>query len=928
MDRLGVDGWWGGLMKTRYVFSCAIAALLSGGAGMTVAAEAPSAPAAGSAALISAGAAGAAPAADASAGPAPVEEVVVTAQRRSENIERVPATIQAFTGQTLSQLNVNSLNDILKFTPNVTLATNGPGQGNIFLRGLSTGFAGNQSSAAVGQFPNVAIYLDDQSFQFPSRNVDIYVADIQRVEVLEGPQGTLFGGGAEAGALRYITNKPKLGVTEGNAEGEHGFTAGGDDNTKVTATLNVPIGDNFAVRAVVYDERQGGYINNEPSTFTRSNSDLGNYYFNIRPNAGNGLCPNRLPPGAAGLCTLAGAPQANNFAQAKDAFNPTTYVGGRISALYKVNDDWDVLIAQSVQKLNADGLYDEYPTGSDFQPLKPLQVTAFAPSFDDDKFENTAWTINGKLKDLRLVYTGGYTVRNIDQQQDYTNYSRTGGGIYYQCTGGTGGLFGGATQPLNCNSPIGFWRDTVKNTHFSNEFRVSTPDTWRLRGIGGVYYEDFKIDDVQNFNYKTIPACSPANLAAALNGGQTCVADVRTAPNSTANDPGIRNDTTAFGEDLQRGYKQLAFFTSLDFDIIPNRLTVTGGARFFQYSEFEVGSQYATGAGCVDVPNGDCTGGLTNINNARDKKVYTGFRSRASILGRLTPTTSVYYTFSQGFRPGGFNRAVSAVAKDANGDPQYERPNSYSPDQLTNNEIGLKTELFEHRLQVNLSAYYENWDNVQVNFYDPTVLGNTSFATNGPNYDIKGVEAQIVAHPLEGLTVQGSASYNHDTQSNSPALIDNIPSSPGFGKPITQVIASGSGLVSFANPFGAPGTTPAFSPDFKANLRVRYDWAIRDYKAFAQVGGSYTGSEFNQPATSLSGDGVLIPNTTLLRYFQPAYAIADASFGIAKDHWTAEVYGTNLNDSHASTFTSSAQFIKSEVPLRPLVVALKIGYSF
>ena len=119
---------------------------------------------------------------------------------------------------------------------------------------LSTGFAGNQSSAAVGGFPNVAVYLDDQSMQFPARNVDIYMVDMDRVEVLEGPQGTLFGGGAEAGALRYITAKPKLGVFEGSAEGSYSFTAGGDPNKcRVNAMINIPIiKDVFAVRASVF----------------------------------------------------------------------------------------------------------------------------------------------------------------------------------------------------------------------------------------------------------------------------------------------------------------------------------------------------------------------------------------------------------------------------------------------------------------------------------------------------------------------------------------------------------------------------------------------------------------------------------------------------------------------------------------------------
>ncbi|MEI9965407.1 MAG: TonB-dependent receptor plug domain-containing protein [Caulobacteraceae bacterium] len=235
------------------------------------------------------------------------------------------------------------------------------------MRGLSNGFRGSQSSATIGNFPNVAIYLDDQSMQFPARNVDIYMADMQRVEVLEGPQGTLFGGGAEAGAIRYITNKPNLSTFEAKTEASYGFTTGGDPNSSINAMLNVPIvQDKLAARLVVYDERQGGYIDNVPSTFTRSNEDLGNHYFNITPTGG--LCPNGKPAGAAGFCALPNAPQGNNISTAKDNFNPVTYQGVRGELAYKINDDWDILITESLQQLDADGLSVEYPVGSDFSP--------------------------------------------------------------------------------------------------------------------------------------------------------------------------------------------------------------------------------------------------------------------------------------------------------------------------------------------------------------------------------------------------------------------------------------------------------------------------------------------------------------------------------------------------------------------------------
>jgi iron complex outermembrane receptor protein len=852
-------------------------------------------------------------AADQGAASGGVEEIVVTAQRRDETVQRVPMTVQALTGATLANLNVTTLDGLLKYTPNVTYGNNGPGQGNIFMRGLSAGFAGDQSSATAGNFPNVALYLDDQSMQFPGRNVDIYMADMERVEVLEGPQGTLFGGGAEAGAVRYITNKPKLNVYEGKFEGSYGGTSGGGANSSANVMLNIPVvQDRLAVRAVVYDERQGGYIDNVPSTFTRSNQDLGNGYFNIKPSGGS--CPNGLPAGAAGLCSPPNSGPINNYAIASKDSNPVTYAGARLSALVNITPDWDLLIAESFQNLDAEGLSVEYPTGSDFQPLKPLQVTAFNPSYEKDNYENTAWTLKGKIGDLKAIYTGAYMVRNISQQMDYINYSRSAGGMYYQCTGGTTG-WGGTPY---CYSPNGYWQDTVKNTHLTNEVRLSTPDDWRIRAIGGAFFENFRIYDDMNFNYKTLPAC-PTTVTPAT---PFCVADVAPAAGATTNHPGVRSDSTAFGEDTQRGYDQTAFFGSVDFDIIPKVLTVTAGTRYYRYSEFEVGTQYGTSTGCANV-SAPCTADLVNINNAHDNVVYSGFKSRANVTWHVTPDTMVYYTFSQGFRPGGFNRSVKAVADlTGKGTAQYEKPNGYSPDSLTNNEIGLKTELLDHRLQLNLSAYYMQWDNVQFLFFNPTQLGNTTFGVNGPNYNVKGVEGQFVARVTHELTVQGSADYNDDTQANSPCLVANL--GPNAGKCITQVNGA-----PFQNPFGTEGSTPAFSPTFQGNLRASYDWLIGpDYKASAKAGVNYTGSMYNQPATYASGTGVLIPNTTYLRYLQPSYTTFDASLGIAKDKWSVQLFGTNLGDSHASTFTSSAQFIKSEVPLRPRVFGVKLGASF
>src|SRR5258707_1898843 len=213
------------------------------------------------------------------AGTGALEEITVTAQRRTENIQDVPISMQALTAQMLQQLNVSTLDDYIKYLPNVTTANNGPGQNEVFMRGLSAGSQPSQGSASTGLWPNVAIYLDNQSGQLPNRNLDIYAADLNRIEVLEGPQGTLFGAGAEAGVIRYITNEPKLDVTEANVKAGYGVTAHGNPNTDLTAMVNLPlIANTMAVRAVIYNDRRGGYIDNVPATFKRKDTDNGIHY--------------------------------------------------------------------------------------------------------------------------------------------------------------------------------------------------------------------------------------------------------------------------------------------------------------------------------------------------------------------------------------------------------------------------------------------------------------------------------------------------------------------------------------------------------------------------------------------------------------------------------------------------------------------------
>ncbi len=853
-------------------------------------------------------------------------EIVVTAQRRSESMQNVPISMQAFTAKSLSELNVSTFDDYIKYLPNVTSANNGPGQNEVFMRGLSAGAQPSQGSGTTAAFPNVAIFLDNQSGQLPGRNLDIYAADLNRIEILEGPQGTLFGSGAEAGMIRYITNEPKLNVTEGSIKASYGTTAGGESNSDLEAVLNLPlIADRLAVRGVIFNDQRGGYIDNVPATFTRRNTDVGIHYAGYPADAG-GNCPNGLPN--AGWCVPPNARSVNNNAIAANDINPVTYKGIRVEALIKFNDDWDLLLSQMYQKMDSQGVFYQQPKGSDGETLQPLQVTLFNPSYNRDKFTNTAWTLNGKIGPLKAVYTGGYLSRKVDQVNDYTNYSRGVYADYYQCHGAS------ALNPATCYSPQVIWRAKEQNEHTQHEFRISTPDDWRARAIAGVYLEKNKLYDQSDWRYKTVPPCTSNGTPGVDPGNTDCFTPTGQFPGTTVKEPGVRDVNSSFFQDDVREVKQTAFFASFDYDIVPKVLSLTVGTRHFKFKNSLKGN-VAISFFCFQggVPAGGCVQGY-NLDNPADgiplKDTESGWKSRANLSWHITPDVMLYYTYSQGFRPGGFNQNGGTLhAFGTDGVEQYAVPRSYQSDKLTNNELGWKAELFDHRVQWNGAVYQEKWENVQVAFFNPGLVGNIFYNTNGQNFDLKGIETSFIFRLLPGLTLQAAGSWNRSKQTNSPALITNNPASNNFGNPITQNCDStGANCVAVTNPFGPVGSPTANSPPVQFSFRARYQWSIGDYEAFVQAGASHVGHSFTQAGSNppIAADGII--TTGRLRFENDAYSTYDASFGVSKDQWNVAVFGENLSNSHAAVFTSTQQFIVAQTPLRPRVLGVTVGYKF
>ncbi len=794
------------------------------------------------------------------------EVVMVSAQRRNQNLQDVPVSIQVLTGETLKRLNIENFDDMLKYLPNVTAGGFGPGQENIYMRGLSIGGdEGGQGGGAVGSFPNVAVYLDDQSAQLPNKNLDVYPVDLQRVEVLEGPQGTLFGSGAEAGVLRYITNKPDLEHYTVTLDGGAGGTAKGGANYNGDVIINAPlIKDKFAVRLVAYNDTRGGYIDNSFGTFARQSTDLGIHYAGYTNNI----------PGPANARN-----STNNASLVGSNINSATYQGIRGEALYQFDDDWNVLFAESAQRLRSDGVFYEEPqtSGSSPQQLSELSVQEFEPSFDDESFVNTALTINGRIGWLKLTYDGAYLVTKSHQQQDYTNYSRGLYADYYQC------------QPANpvkgiptsqCYSPGSTWEDTEKDSHLSQEIRLSTPTNLRVRAIGGFFYENFQVEDETNFNYLTAPGFTPLGPA----------------PGATVNDPNERAADTGFFNDIQRGYSQYAIFGSGDVDIIPHVLTATFGTRWFDFHNYEKGT-YVSGFGCSVSYTGSppCTAGAVNLDAKNLNSAEYGFRNRANLTWKITSDIMVYYTYSEGYRPGGFNRRAPTAEHGT-----FVGDIGYTSDSLTNNEIGYKTQFFRHRLTIDGAFYDEDWSNVQDRLFDPAGgFGNLAFTVNGPDYRVLGTEMQVTAHATENLTFYGGFSLNDSKQLSSP--------------PVTA--ANGAVLPNSIGIFGDIGDTLALSPIFKGNVRARYEFFYRGTEPFFQIGGQYTGHSHSAVSN-------------FNNFYMAPYAQMDVSAGFSRGPLRVEAFCSNCTDTRGEQFISAAQFVESIIVTRPLTAGLKVSYTF
>ena len=295
---------------------------------------------------------------------------------------------------------------------------------------------------------------------------------------------------------------------------------------------------------------------------------------------------------------------------------------------------------------------------------------------------------------------------------------------------------------------------------------------------------------------------------------------------------------------------------------------------------------------------------------------------------KATEDVLFYATWSQGFRPGGFNRGSSQQLQGVDRSTgtarratykQWQIPFSFDSDDLVNKEIGWKTSFLNNRLQFNGAIYQEDWANVQSPIFAPQAgFGNLTIGVNGPTYRTQGISMSAIWRATQSLTFETSMAYNKAELQNSPQFINNIPGTPGFGTAITETwvgTATSGGPVAVVNVFGTQGDAAALAPKFQANLRTRYEWNMGDYDYYWQVGATHQGE---RASSSNRLQALLMPATTEF----------GLSAGAAKGNWSAELAISNLTNNDKSQYTSNTQFITVETPSRPRTIQLQIGYKF
>ena len=641
-----------------------------------------------------------------------LQEVLVTANKRSEDTKEVPVSIGVVDGQEIADLHIEGYEDITRIVPGVSFAAhnngpNGPGQDNITIRGISS---------TVGN-PTVGTYIDEVpiiTITGQAGDADPRLIDIDRIEVLRGPQGTLYGASSEGGTIRYITNQPDLQSYSGYFRQELSGTEHGGFNFDERGVINIPvIPDVFALRVSAEYGQDSGYIN----------------HYALDGSLATGAA-------TAGGLLERGVNSDNNLAvNVKGLWTPSENLTVTPALLYQ-----RVVANDSSTFMPGLGLYNEFN-----------QV----PGIDHDSLFVPSLTVKASLGAADLTSVTSFVNRQVERQADGTYYNTTAVVQYYLDTQTTPPytLHTDADNDIlgNIPSPVNF---TDHFNTFTQEFRVSSPaEQTRVKWVGGLFFSNQEwthldvepapgfsaaFQNIYGYSIDADPVLNPTIGTASYN------------PNFWAND-------MVWEVDDHNLVKQYAVFGQIDIELFPT-LHLGLGDRYVRATE----EFSETGTGFFEFGNAG-TAGINGGAPYTQSAAFSSSTPKITLTYDVDPQSDLYASAGKGFRLGGATTPNTNAACVAGllelGD--VNAPKSYGPDQLWSYELGSKSLIFEKTLSINADVYYIDWKNIQQSITIP-ICGGVFNANVGDATAIGSeIEARYKPPVIPGLTLSLNLGAEH-----------------------------------------------------------------------------------------------------------------------------------------------------------------------
>jgi outer membrane receptor protein involved in Fe transport len=727
---------------------------------------------------------------------AAVAEVVVTAQKRASTVQDTPISISAVSGAELQARGMSDFTALAQSVPGVSLKSEGPGQTEVELRGM-TSSGGNSST--------VGFYLDDVPLTAPAgaQNGKVVINpalyDLSRVEVLRGPQGTLYGSGSMGGTVRLITNAPDPSGFHASGESSLSGTEGGGFNHTDNLMLNIPlVDDRLALRVVGTEAYTSGWIDR--------------------------IVANPFPLVSANGAVRGDVQDAPVQKQYPGSNSDQLY-GVRATLLWKPTSRLSITPAVFYQTDHQDGVsaYDSVPgTEAHYQPFDIAEpssdtITIFSlnVNYAFDGFDVTSSTAQWYRRSIQ-VEDGSEDFNNPDTGVTFAANNGLANPGYYG-PNGSGEVFGRENDP---------------SKQFSEELRFASKGGGRLSWVGGVFYSDF--------SSKWTFAGTTLNPSAYM--------DIGTFQPAT---------TTHWFDALSpTAISQYAVFGEGTYDIT-RKLKATVGLRWYAYDY-----SYSS----VISGWGSALGAATPSSSGLIKQSENGFNPKFNLAYTLSSNAMVYATVAKGFRPGGGNAAYPTTGPywSATFAPYNftsgKWPSSYKSDSVWSYELGEKARLFDRRLTLDASLYYEDWQNIQLE----ALPGDWPLNINGEHASIYGGEAEAKAALGGGFDLSLSGSY-------TDASVD--PGPHWLIEPLHKL----------------SDVTPV-----NGDLILSYSHDLTDrYRFNAQLENAYVGKRFSLAfpyGFTTNGEYIALPS----------YDLTNLRAGIqSSDGWGVTVFVTNLFNQRA-----------------------------